>query len=89
MANPNTKNPIPLQQGEQAAPNLCRMGIQIESEEQDTNQEDYILYNSVLGKVKDLRDFTENQVAQWVGTCWTTHDNIQIKKVGQLFYFLC
>ena len=89
MANTNTQNPIMHPHGEHAAPNLRRMGIQIESEEQDTTQEDYILYNSVLGKVKDLRDFTENQIAQWVGTYWTTHDEIQVRKVGKLFYFLC
>ncbi|KMT09187.1 hypothetical protein BVRB_6g132900 [Beta vulgaris subsp. vulgaris] len=68
---------------------LRRVGIQIESEDHDTNQDDYILYNTVLGKVKDLREFTEQQIADWVTTSWTTHDMIQVKKVGKIFFFLC
>lgn len=68
---------------------LRRVGIQIETQEQDTSQEDYILYNTVLGKVKDLRDFTEAQVGNWVTNHWTTHDIIQISKVGKIFFFQC
>ena len=64
---------------------LRRMGIQIETEEDDILQEDYDLYRTVLGKVKDLRDFTQTQISNWVTNHWTSHDEIQVRKVGKLF----
>ncbi|XP_057249966.1 uncharacterized protein At4g02000-like [Beta vulgaris subsp. vulgaris] len=65
------------------------MGIQIETEEEDILQEDYDLYRTVLGKAKDLRDFTQTQISNWVSNHWTSHDEIQVRKVGKLFYFIC
>ena len=65
------------------------MGIQIKSIEQDISQEDYILYNTFIGKVKDMRDFTETQIAHWVTTNWISYDDIQVRKVGKVFFFLC
>lgn len=89
MVNPNTQN-INLNLNEDhETRNLRRMSIHIDSDEHDVTQEDYILYNSVLGKAKDLREFTENQIATWVTTTWTTHDEIQVRKVGKVFFFLC
>lgn len=89
MEIPNTQNiNLNLNENHEAG-RLSRMGIQIEPEEQDITQEDYILYNSVLGKVKDLRDFTEHQIENWVAINWSTHDEIQVRKVGKIFFFLC
>lgn len=88
----NTPPPIlinPTNADDQETASLRRMGIQIESIEQDISQEDYILYNKVIGKVKDLRDFTETQIAHWVTTNWITYDDIQVRKVGKVFFFLC
>lgn len=74
---------------EQEEGSLRRMKIQIETEENDVTQQDYILYNTVLGKVKDLRNFTVNQIKGWIEQNWTTHDESQVRKVGKLFYLLC
>lgn len=87
MEIPNTQNiNLNLNENHEAG-RLSRMGFQIEPEEHDITQEDYILYNSVLGKVKDLRDFTEHQIENWVAINWSTHDEIQVRKVGKIFFF--
>lgn len=68
---------------------LRRMGIRIKLEEDDTTQKDYMLYNTVVGKVKALKDSAENQIREWVIQNWITHDEIHVKKVGKLFFFIC
>ncbi|KMS95355.1 hypothetical protein BVRB_009020 [Beta vulgaris subsp. vulgaris] len=85
----NQNNPHHHHHHNQESNILRRVGIQIESEDQDTNQDDYILYNTILGKVKDIREFTEQQISNWVTSSWITHDSIQVKKVGKIFFFLC
>ena len=89
MDDPHNPHPNLNQNENQENNHLRRVGIQIESEDHDITQEDYILYNSVLGKVKDIREFTEDQISNWVTTSWTTHDEIQVRKVGKIFFFLC
>lgn len=53
----------------------------------DLAPEDSLLLNAVVGKVKDVRDFQERTIQDWVYLKWITHDDISIKKVGKLFFF--
>ena len=65
------------------------MGPKFSAQDGDVVPEDSLLLNAVVGKVKDIRDFQENTIREWVQFKWTTHDEISVKKVGKLFFFFC
>lgn len=66
MEPPNIQNANLHLLEEMEASNLRRMGIQIQPKENDVTHEDYILYNTVFEKIKDLLDFSEHQINEWV-----------------------
>lgn len=74
---------INLVQGQGRA--IRRMGQRFSAEDGDLVPEDSLLLNAVVGKVKDVRDFQERTIQDWVYLKWTTHDELSIKKVGKLF----
>ena len=82
-----TTEMINLVQGH--GPAIRRIGQRFSAEDGDLAPEDSLLLNAVVGKVKDVRDFQERTIQDWVYLKWTTHDEISIKKVGKLFFFFC
>lgn len=76
MEIPNTQNiNFNLPEGGENG-SLRRMGKRIEPKEDDITKEDYVLYNTVVGRVKDLIEFAKNQIRDWVEQNWITHDEI-------------
>lgn len=63
------------------------MGHKISAQDGDQVLEDGLLPNAVIGKAKELRGFQESSIREWVLYHWITHDEIQVKKVGKLFFF--
>lgn len=68
---------------------LRRMGIRISKEEEDSGPEDFELFQAVVGRVKDIRDFQEEEIREWVNQMWITNGDIRVKKVSKLFFFIC
>lgn len=66
-----------------------RMGIRILKEEEDSGPEDCELLQAVVGRVKDIRDFHEEEIREWVNQLWITNNEIKVRKVGKLFFFIC
>lgn len=55
------------------------MGIRILKEREDTGPEDNDLFTTVIGTVKDVRDFQEEEVKEWIILHWMTYDEIRVK----------
>lgn len=65
------------------------MGIKILKEDEDIGPEDHDLLQVVIGKVKDIRDFQEDEIKEWVNQLLITNESIRVKKVSKLFFFIC
>lgn len=60
----------------------------IRSLEGDILPEDSLLLNAIVEKAKDIRDFKERNIQDWVYLKWITHNEISIKKIGKSFFLL-
>lgn len=50
---------------------------------------DVILPMAVVGNFIDKRQFSQEQIQEWVSTCWNSHQEIIVGTVGKVFFFYC
>lgn len=67
---------------------IKKMGPIIPSQVGDMSPEDAMFPMAVIGQFLDYRNFSANQIQNWINTFWVTNGEIKVERIGKIFFFI-